>query len=250
MTAPMVHGGLSIHITSEKTDGSYIRITRKMMKDFGCMAQYDGHDYLVEGGQSYKAGDYRIEPDVSAACYFYAMAAITGGRAMVYHVDDKTTQGDIRFLKVLEDMGCRIENTPDGIAVTGPLAGKLHAVSVDMNDFSDQALTLAAIAPFADGPVEIRNIAHIRGQECDRLHAMAVNLSAMGIRYEEREDGITIYPGKPHGCRIQTFDDHRVAMAFSLAGTVTEGIVVENPECCRKTFENYFEILDAVCEGK
>lgn len=246
MTAPMVKDGLHIHITSKKTDGAYIRITRKMMADFGCAAEYDGQDYHVAGGQSYHGGTYRIEPDVSAASYFYAMAAITGGRALVKHVHFDTTQGDIKFLGVLEKMGCVVEDTAGGIAVSGPKNGNLRGISLDMNDFSDQALTLAAIAPFAKEAVEINNIAHIRGQECDRIHAMAVNLSAMGITYEEREDGITIYPGKVQPCRIQTFDDHRVAMAFSLPGLLADGIVIENPMCCKKTFGEYFEILEQI----
>lgn len=246
MTAPVIKGGLKIHITSEKKDGSYIRITRKMMKDFGCIAEYDGSDYYVQGGQTYKCGRYQIEPDVSAACYFYAMAAITGGKALVNNVRRDLSQGDMKFLEVLEKMGCTIADSDNGIEVEGPLNGKLKAVSVDMNDFSDQALTLAAIAPFADGPVNIYNIAHIRGQECDRLNAMAVNLAAMGIAYELRRDGITVMPGKPHGGVIKTFEDHRVAMAFSVPGIVTDGIIIENPMCCKKTFENYFSVLDNI----
>lgn len=246
MTAPMVREGLHIHITSEKSDGAYIRITRKMMKDFGCVAEYDGQDYTVAGGQSYAAGIYEIEPDMSAACYFYALAAVTGGKALVNNVHFDTTQGDVKFLDVLEKMGCKITDMPEGIEVRGPKDGRLSAVSVDMNDFSDQALTLSAIASFADGPVEIRNIAHIRGQECDRLHAMAVNLHSMGIGYEEKEDGIRIYPGIPKGTRIETFEDHRVAMSFALTGMRTDGIVIDNPMCCRKTFENYFEILEEI----
>lgn len=246
MTAPMVNGGLSVHITSEKTDGAYIRITRKMMEDFGCVAEYDGHDYHVKAGQAYNSGTYQIEPDVSAASYFYGMAAITGGRALVKHVHFDTTQGDIKFLGVLEKMGCVVEDTAEGIVVSGPEKGNLRGISLDMNDFSDQALTLAAIAPFAKEAVEINNIAHIRGQECDRIHAMAVNLSAMGISYAEREDGITIFPGKVQPCRIQTFDDHRVAMAFSLPGLLAAGIVIENPMCCKKTFGEYFEILEQI----
>lgn len=248
MTAPMVKGGLKICITSEKTDGAYIRITRKMMEDFGCIVEYDGHDYKVADGQSYNNGAYQIEPDVSAASYFYAMAAITGGKAQVRHVHFDTTQGDIKFVQLLEKMGCVVTDMPEGIVVEGPERGTLKGISLDMNDFSDQALTLAAISPFANAPVEIKNIAHIRGQECDRLHAMAVNLSAMGIEYEEREDGITIYNGMPKAARIQTFEDHRVAMSFALPGLLAEGIVIENPMCCRKTFENYFEMLSEITE--
>ncbi len=246
MTAPMVDGGLSINITSEKKDGAYIRITRRMMADFGCSVDFDGRTYHVKDGQKYKSGSYNVEPDVSAACYFYAMAAITGGKALVRNVFYNTTQGDIKFIGVLCDMGCKAVETADGIVVTGPENGHIHGVDIDMNDFSDQALTLAAIAPFADSDVTIRNIGHIRGQECDRINAMAVNLSAMGIDYTELSDGIIIHPGRVQECTIKTFDDHRVAMAFCVAGIVSGKMTIENPMCCRKTFENYFDIIDSI----
>ena len=230
LIAPMVPEGMKIHITSEKTDGSYIRITRKMMQEFGVSVAFDGRDYEVPHRSSYRKEAYTVEPDMSAACYFYAAAAVTGGRALVRHVHMDNTQGDLRFLEVLEHMGCTAD-------------GALRGITVNMNDFSDQALTLAAIAPFADAPVRIEGIGHIRGQECDRIHAIQTNLTALGIRCEEEETAVTIYPGSPHGGSVETYDDHRVAMAFSLIGLRTDGIVIENPACCRKTFENYFTVL-------
>ncbi|MCD8323421.1 MAG: 3-phosphoshikimate 1-carboxyvinyltransferase [Clostridiales bacterium] len=244
LVAPMFAGGLRIRITSEKKDGSYIRITRRMMADFGVHADFRDGTYSVSPGAVYEKEAYRIEPDVSAACYFYGAAAITGGYAKVKHVYPGGLQGDLKFLDVLGQMGCRVCAEEDGIAVKGPAPGGLHGISVDMNDFSDQALTLAAIAPYADAPVQITNIAHIRRQESDRIHAIVFNLQRAGISCEEREDGVSITPGQPSACRIETFDDHRVAMAFSLMGLRAEGIVIENPGCCRKTFADYFEILD------
>ena len=195
---------------------------------------------------------------MSAACYFYAAAAITGSTVTVKGVHPDISQGDIRFLDVLRQMGCTVEDTREGIRLTGPAgmappflsaastAGRplLHGISVNMNDFSDQALTLAAIAPFADSPVEITGIAHIRGQECDRLHAMAENLTRAGIRTEEGEGSIRIDPGIPHACRIETYEDHRVAMSFALMGLRTEGIRISNPACCAKTFPDYFSLLE------
>ena len=243
LIAPMVPEGMKIHITSEKTDGSYIRITRKMMQEFGVSVAFDGRDYEVPCRSSYQKETYMVEPDMSAACYFYAAAAVTGGRTLVRHVHMDNTQGDLRFLEVLEHMGCTADDTPEGILVTGPADGALRGITVNMNDFSDQALTLAAIAPFADAPVRIEGIGHIRGQECDRIHAIQTNLTALGIRCEEEETAATIYPGSPHGGSVETYDDHRVAMAFSLVGLRTDGIVIENPACCRKTFENYFTVL-------
>lgn len=245
MMAPMLSDGLDIHITSEKTDGAYIRITRKMMEEFGCIAEYDGHDYHVPGGQVYHMESYMVEPDVSAACYFYAMAAVTGGSALVRGVCRNLMQGDMKFINVLSDMGCEISYETEGIKVTGPVDG-LKGVDVDMNDFSDQTMTLAAIAPFARGETRIRNIAHISGQESDRLMGIIENLSRLGIKAYRENDGIVIIPGKCKPCLIETYEDHRMAMAFSIPGLVTDGVVINNPMCCRKTFENYFEILNDI----
>ena len=250
MAGVLVPEGLDIVITSQKTDGAYIRITSAMMKDFGCEVTYDGHDYHVAAGQAYRAGVYDIEPDISAACYFWSMAAITGGCVTVKGSRRAMMQGDMKFLDVLERMGCSVNETAQGIAVTGPQDGNIKAVEVDMNDFSDQTMTLAAIAPFAGGTTYIYNIGHIRLQESDRINAILVNLEAMGIEcgtlMKDGREGIYIKDGIPHGAHIQTFEDHRMAMAFALAGLRTEGIIIENPKCCGKTFENYFEVLEAV----
>lgn len=249
LIAPMIKQGLYIHITSEKTDGSYIRITRKMMREFGVEVSFDGRDYQVKREASYHRTSYLVEPDMSAACYFYAAAAITGGRALVSRVHMDNTQGDLRFLQVLQQMGCTVCEREQGIEVCGPVGGKLKGITVDMNDFSDQALTLAAIAPFAEDIVYIKNIGHIRGQECDRIHAIVTELGRLGIRCEESEDAVTIYPGTPTGGVVETYEDHRVAMAFSLIGLRTEGVWIDNPACCGKTFEDYFKILSQLTEA-
>lgn len=245
MTAVMLKDGLRIHITSEKTDGAYVRITREMMKQFGCIAQYDGHDYFIEKGQAYKAGTYVVEPDVSAACYFYAMAAATGGSAVVNHVHPGLMQGDMKFLDVLEQMGCFVEDTNEGIRVTGSSDG-LNGVDVDMNDFSDQTMTLCAIAPFAKSETRIRNVSHISLQESDRLAAILHNLKSLGIRCEQEGDGLVVYPGTCRACEIETYEDHRMAMAFAIPGLLTDGVVIRNPLCCKKTFEGYFDVLDEI----
>ncbi len=249
LIAPMFSGGLRIEITSEKKDGSYIRITRKMMEEFGVIAEFHGSFYTVKEKSAYIKTEYQIEPDLSAACYFYGAAAVTGGCAKVKNVHSDSMQGDLKFLGVLEEMGCTLREEPDGIAVTGPEKGFLKGVSVNMNDFSDQALTLAAIAPYAQDTVRITNIAHIRGQECDRIHAIVSNLERAGVHCEEYPDGVEIHPESPKSCSIETFEDHRVAMAFSLLGLRCGGIVIKNPQCCRKTFEQYFEVLDSLCES-
>ena len=226
MTAPMLDSGLKINITSKKTDGSYIRITKKMMAQFGCAVSFDGKTYVIEAGSKYQPETYQIEPDVSAACYFYAAAAITGGSILVRNVHSTSMQGDMRFLNVLEKMGCDVKEERRGIRVTAPADGTLHGIEIDMNDFSDQSMTLAAIAPFAKEPVYIKNIGHIRLQESDRIHAIVTELARLGVRVEEEQDAVKIYPSDVKPAVVQTYDDHRMAMSFALIGLKVDGIVI------------------------
>ena len=247
LIAPMMKQGLHIAITSERKDGSYIRITRKMMEQFGASAAFDGTNYIMPSGISYKAGTYQIEPDVSAACYFYAAAALTGGRTVVENVTWNCMQGDLKFIRLLEQLGCTVRDTDCGIEVVGPENGSINGITIDMKDFSDQTMTLAVLAPFAKTAIRIENIGHIRLQECDRLHAIATELTRLGILCEEEETAITIHPGIPKAGIVQTYDDHRIAMSFALIGLRVEGIEIADPMCCKKTFEEYFDVLDALC---
>ncbi len=224
---------------------NYIKITTDMMREFGINAERLSADlFSVKPNQKYVGRNYKIEADASAACYFYAAAAILGIRVTVENIFSSSMQGDIGFVDILRKMGCKTEETQRGLSVTGPEKGKLRGISVDMHDISDQALTLAAIAPFADSPVTICGISHIRGQECDRIEAIIENLRAMGIDVDENNDILTIYPGTPKPAEIETYEDHRVAMSFSVTGLRADGIVIKNPLCCKKTFANFFEELD------
>lgn len=256
---------------------SYVDLTAEMMKSFGISVKKQDRDgqisYLFSGEGSYCARTYEVEPDMSAAAYFYALAAVLGAKVAVKGVNAHMLQGDTAFLEVLERMGCKVgpaacaveaagrcaeptaecahEAAPGSgagtIVVSGPESGRLKGgFTVDMSAFSDQALTLAAIAPFADAPVTITGIGHIRLQECDRISAIVRNLSALGIQVEEKPDAVTIYPGTPKGCEIETYDDHRVAMSFALTGLRTEGVRILNPSCCKKTFAEYFAVLEEV----
>lgn len=199
----------------------YINMTLNIMWSFGVTVEEDGGTYKVKG--EYAAKKYDIEPDISSACYFYAANKILGTNVTVQGVLPHSMQGDIKFINLLKNF--------DG--------GR-----VDMSAFSDQALTLAAIAPYLKNPTRICNIAHIRRQECDRINAIICNLSAMGVRCEEHADGVTIYPSQPKPAKINTFGDHRVAMAFALPGLRTDGIEIQNPEVVSKTFTDYFGVLD------
>lgn len=224
---------------------SYIDITCKMMEQFGVhFSRTSEGAFRIPAGQHYRALSYAIEPDVSAAAYFYALGAILGISVTVNGVFPNSLQGDVQFLYILEQMGCSVKETPEGLCLSGPKKGKLHGITVDMSACSDQAITLAAIAPYADAPTTITGIGHIRHQESDRISAIAENLQSMGVACTEQENGLTIYPAQPRPALIHTHDDHRLAMGFSLTGLLAEGIVIENPLCCKKTFENYFEVLE------
>ncbi len=228
---------------------AYIDMTTKMMEQFGVhtgkgSCNEGNTSYKTVSGQAYKALDYQIEPDISAACYFYGAAALLGISVTVKHVTSDSMQGDIRFLDLLVQMGCTLTDTPDGLCITGPANRKLKGITVDMSSFSDQAITLAAIAPFADSPTTITGIGHIRFQESDRLHAIVTELGKLGIKCDEEADSVTIYPGVPKAGAVDTYEDHRMAMGFSLIGLRIPGITINDPACCRKTFENYFDVLD------
>lgn len=232
----------------EGTHGmAYIEITLNMMKQFGVhVERLSESAFLTRAGQRYQALDYQIEPDASAACYFYAMSLLLNRSVRVNGVHFDSLQGDVAFIRLLEKMGCKAADTDKGILLEPPADGIFHGITCDMSACSDQAITLAAIAPFADGPTTITGIGHIRFQESDRIAAIAAELSKMGIKCEERKDSITIYPGNPVPATVETYDDHRMAMGFSLTGLRSRGIVIVNPDCCRKTFENYFEVLEDV----
>ncbi len=163
------------------------------------------------------------------------------------HVTWECMQGDLKFLKLLETLGCSVKDTEEGIEVTGAKNGKIKGITVDMKDFSDQTMTLAVLAPFAETPIRIENVGHIRLQESDRIHATVTELTRLGVRCDEEDDALTIYPSTPKAGTVQTYDDHRIAMAFALIGLRIEGIAIANPMCCRKTFETYFDVLEQLC---
>ena len=248
MTAPMLSKDLVITLEGNRTAKSYVDITMKMMKSFGVNVECINENVYKVVKSEYRAMEYDIEPDMSAACYFYAMAAVNKVSAVVTGVHNDMMQGDKKFLSVLETMGCIVENSPRGIKVAGPEV--LKGIDIDMSDFSDQTMTLAAIAPFAKSDVHIRNVGHIRNQESDRLAAIGKALTAMGIEIFLEEDGIIIKPGKPQNAEIETFDDHRIAMAFAVTGTVYGNIRILNPKCCEKTFPEFFEVLSEITDVK
>lgn len=244
-------------IQVEGTHGmAYIDMTCKMMEQFGVISkhvtnQQEGtvsHSFVTAKGQQYNALDYQIEPDVSAACYFYAMCPLLNIPVQVKHVHFDSLQGDVQFIRILEQMGCKATDMPEGILLLPPEDGQFKGITADMSACSDQAITLAAIAPFAQGPTTITGIGHIRFQESDRLSAIVTELQNLGIICKADETSVTIQPGTPHAGSVHTYEDHRMAMGFSLIGLRCSGIRILDPSCCRKTFEDYFSVLEKSIE--
>jgi len=240
----------------------YVDITRRMMAQWGVQVRLQpsaaprpGQSapmrYHIAAGQRYTAQEsYGIEPDASGASYFFAAAAITGGRVTVPGLTADALQGDVRFaLEVLAEMGCTVTSNTEGITVIGPPPGQLRGIERDMSAISDTSLTLAAIAPFANSPTVVHNIAHSRLQECDRISAACTELTRLGVRVEERPDGFTVYPAeKLRPAEIETYGDHRVAMSFALIGLRVPGIVIRSPACVAKTFPDYWQRLERLYE--
>lgn len=242
LVLPIAFDDVTIKMTGTRQARSYVEMTEQMMKQFGHtgIEKLAGDCYRVRG-MKYTALNYNIEPDVSAACYFYALAAATGKRAMVKRMRKDSLQGDMKFIGMLEKMGCEVrwdKGKENNLWLKGP-DGKLKGIEVKMSDFSDQALTLAAIAPFADSKVTITGIAHIRGQESDRIKVIVDELTKMGISCNELTDGVEIYPGTPKNVEIETYNDHRVAMSFAVTGLAGDGMTILNPECCKKHLRDF-----------
>lgn len=246
-----VINGMKINLTGSRVNGAYINITLKMMEQFGIDFKQDKNSYTIPK-QQYSIDNYIVEPDMSAACYFYAMALILKIKTVVKGIHKNSMQGDIKFLNLFERMGCTLKDSAYGIEIDASHINYYNGIEADMSDFSDQALTMAVVAAFANTESRIKNIGHIRVQESDRVQVIVNELNRIGCSAEIIEESgntdVIIKPGKLHGAEIETYDDHRVAMSFAMAGLAVDGIVIKNPMCCRKTFENYFEILDEITE--
>jgi 3-phosphoshikimate 1-carboxyvinyltransferase len=224
----------------------YIDLTADVMAAFGAAMDWDAEyrTLHVPGGQRYRAREYRVEPDASSASYFFAAAALTGGRVRVLGLGRTSKQGDLRFVDVLQQMGCEVTRSDDWTEVRGP--GRLRAVQVDANAYADVAITLYALAPFAEGVTEVRNVEHTRHQECDRIAASVTELRRLGQEVEEFPDGLRITPRPITPAVVQTYDDHRIAMAFALVGLKAPGTSIADPGCTAKTFPDYWARLKAL----
>lgn len=252
MSGVLLKDGLKVHMSGDRTEGSYIKMTLSMMKQFGIDVVREGSSCLVPCNNTFGLKEYQVEPDVSGACYFYAMAPLLKTDVVVNNVHMDSLQGDIKFLEALKDMGCALEEREEGVRISGRQITGYPGLNISMKNFSDQTMTMAVLAPFAQSATLIRNVGHIRFQESDRINAILTELGRMGVKCEEvpEEDGIRIYPIEPEEIletEVETYEDHRMAMSFTLIGLKTGKITIKEPECCRKTFENYFDLINNLC---
>ncbi|CAI9103682.1 OLC1v1002212C1 [Oldenlandia corymbosa var. corymbosa] len=255
MAAPLARGDVEIEIVDKLISVPYVEMTLKLMERFGVSVEHsDSWDkFLIHGGQKYKSpGKAYVEGDASSASYFLAGAAVTGGTITVEGCGTSSLQGDVKFAEVLEQMGAKVSWTENSVTVTGPPResfGKKHlrAIDVNMNKMPDVAMTLAVVALFADGPTAIRDVASWRVKETERMIAICTELRKLGATVEEGPDYCIITPPeKLNVTSIDTYDDHRMAMAFSLAACAEVPVTIKDPSCTRKTFPDYFDVLQRV----
>jgi 3-phosphoshikimate 1-carboxyvinyltransferase len=248
MAAPGARSPVELVIDGPLVSQPYVRMTLEVMKSFD--VNVDTGDTLqqfqIAAPQRYRACEYAIEPDASAASYFWAAAAICGGEVTVEGLTEKSLQGDVAFVDCLERMGCEVRRDAASTTVIGrPLRG----IDVDMNAISDTVQTLAVVAIFAEGPTKIRKVGHIRHKETDRIGAVATELRKFGVSVHEQNDGLTIEPVRSAALKaatIETYHDHRMAMSFALAGLRIPGVRIANPSCVEKTYPQFFKDLEAV----
>jgi 3-phosphoshikimate 1-carboxyvinyltransferase len=249
MAAPSTYETIQIAIDGELVSKPYVEMTLALMRSFGARVEPSGaQGYVVDSNYSYVGRDYPIEPDASAASYHWAAAAITGGSVTVKGLSRSALQGDVGFIDVLAKMGCKVEESEEGITVSGRAT---HGIDIDMNAISDCVQTLAVVALFAEGRTTVRGVGHNRFKETDRIGDLARELRKFGAEVVENEDGLTIVPPRFDTHQIpsivvDTYDDHRMAMSFALAGLRLPGVKISNPACTAKTYPNYFADLECL----
>ncbi len=241
MPAPLWRDGLMLTATGDAAR-PFIEMTLNLIEAWGASFSVAGDLIAVPGGQNYQAMNFKVEPDATAASYFAAAAALIGGTVTLPGITNTSIQGDAGFLEILVKMGARVTWQADAVAVAG--TGELHGVDVAMNAMPDVVPTLAALAPFADSPTRIRGVGFIRHHESDRIGALATELRRLGAAVQEFDDGLEIAPSSLHAAAIETYDDHRIAMAFAVAGLKMAGVRIKNPGCVAKTYPEFFDDLE------
>ncbi len=245
LIAPYTTEGLKIRVIEGLVSKPYIDMTIEVMERCGVPVERNAYEqFRIPGGLTYKASRYFVEPDCSQAGYFWGAAAITGASIKVSGTTKSSRQGDVRFAEVLKKMGCTVREEADGIMVKG---GPLNGIDVDMADMPDMVPTLAVVAAFSEGVTHILNVAHLKAKESDRLGSVANELTKMGIEAHCTGTGLTIRGGSPRGAEIETYNDHRIAMSFAMAGLKVPGIKIKNETCVAKSFPNFWDVFERLC---
>ena len=241
LSGPGAGGDLLVRIEGELVSRPYVEMTIRMMADFGIeIERASEKTFRVPAGRKYRGRDYLVEGDASSASYFWGAAAVAGGRVRVTNIGESSIQGDARFVEVLERMGAKIRRGEGWTEVEGPV---VRGIDADLNDMPDLVPTLAVAALFVPGPTRIVNVANLRFKESDRIRAVANEIRRIGGKADELPDGIVVEGGRLRGAEIETYRDHRIAMAFSLVGLKVPGIVIKDPGCVAKTFPTFFDLF-------
>ena len=243
MAAPYAHEPVVLRVEDTLVSVPYVAMTAAVMRAFGvCLRHTADYSYIeIPNDGGYQGCEYAVEPDASAASYFWAAASVTGGEVTVTGLSRESLQGDVAFVECLQRMGCRVKWQENSITVVG---GPLRGIDVDMNGISDTVQTLAVVALFAEGPTRVRNVAHIRHKETDRIAAVATEVRKLGAQVVEHDDGLEIVPGQLVPATIDTYNDHRMAMSFAIAGLNLPGVTIRDPGCVAKTYPRFFNDLD------
>lgn len=251
MAAPYARRPVEFVVAGELVSVPYVEMTLAVMRSFGVTVEHrDLKEFLVPAATVYDARQYAVEPDASAASYFFAAAAVTGGRVTVDGLSRESLQGDVRFCDCLAQMGCEVSYGADSITVARSPGRTLRGIEADMNAISDTAQTLSAVALMAEGPTTITGVGHIRHKETDRIAALATELRKLGARVEEREDGLQIVPGPLHGAAIDTYNDHRMAMSLAIVGLAVPGVMIRDPDCTAKTYPGFFLDIERLTQPR
>lgn len=246
LVSPYAERDVEIEISGVVPSWPYIGLTLDVMAHFGVdVVLFDQRRFRVKAPQAYVARDYVIEGDASSATYFMAAAAVVGGAVTISNINSDSRQGDLRFLEILEKMGCVVSSPGQGVTISGPMTNH-EDLSFDLNEVPDMVPALAVVSAFRRGRTHLENIAHLRVKESDRIAALCNELRKIGARVEEQEGGMIVRGPASRGAEIECYSDHRIAMSFAVAGLAVEGVVIKDPDCVRKSFPDFWEKLESL----
>jgi len=245
LAAPYAGGDTEIKVEGKLASEPYVQITLDVMASFGVEVSRTDNTFFIRAPQRYRPREYLIEGDASSATYFMAAAAICGGTVKISNINPDSLQGDLRFLNILETLGCGIGRSEEGVQIVGPLCNH-RDLSFDMNDVPDMVPALAVVSAFRRGGTVLKNIGHLRLKESDRIAAISCELQKIGAKVEERPDEMIIQGMATRGAEIECYNDHRIAMSFAIAGLAIDGLVIKDPDCVRKSFPDFWEKLESL----